>query len=71
MPEYTEPKYSVKTTHVTHGSQLTITLTGENYGDGPLDTRVEIQGGTLCWVSWPESDEFLKELNDLINKYAI
>ncbi len=35
------------------------------------DTKVQIYGETLCWISYNDIDEFTRELNDVINKYRI
>jgi len=51
---------------------LIITLDGEQYKGLPiLDTKVSIGNNTLCWISYPHKDDFLKELNDTISKYSI
>lgn len=52
--------------------RLEMRFSGEVYPDAPvLDTEVKIDSGTLCWISWPEKDQFLKELNEVITKYSI
>lgn len=58
---------------IDHGSKLTLELEGEDYreGHGPLDTRVKIESGTICWITWSDRQKFEKELCDLINRYAI
>lgn len=35
------------------------------------DTKVEIEAGTLCVISGAQRLEFLKEINEVINKYRI
>lgn len=66
-----EPKLITDTATIDHGDNLKLTLTGENYGEGPLDTKVVIEPGVLCWISWPQKDAFLDELKALIDKHAI
>lgn len=41
-------------------------------GSPLLDTEVIIpESGCLCWISYPKREEFLKELNAVIDKYQI
>lgn len=35
------------------------------------DTEVEIEAGTLCWVSGEKRNEFLGKLNQIIAEYQI
>lgn len=36
-----------------------------------VDTKVTTDGGTLCFISGQEKDEFIKEFKALIEKYRI
>lgn len=35
------------------------------------DTRVDVNGKNLIWISAPDIDEFKKELSALLDKYRI
>ncbi|MCK9417096.1 hypothetical protein M0Q97_10610 [Candidatus Dojkabacteria bacterium] len=51
---------------------VTIDFNGEKYWGNPiLDTRVIIEGKTICWITWNDKDVFINELNDVISKYRI
>lgn len=64
-----QPKIHKKTFPI---GRLEMILEGEQFpGSSILDTKVTINGETLCWISWPEKDEFQKKLNDLIHQYSI
>lgn len=39
--------------------------------DGGFDTEVRIPETTLCWISGEHIEDFTKELQALITKYAI
>jgi hypothetical protein len=70
--EDNEPKIHKHNTNLSHGSELKLTFSGEQYkGQDVLDTRVEIESGTICWITWKDRDKFIDELNELIAKYAI
>lgn len=43
----------------------------ENLGAGYLDTTVKCNDAVLCWITYSEIDNFVNELNDVINKYRI
>lgn len=62
-----------KTENITLNStdNLSLSLTVEMDNGNEYDTRVQIEGGTLCWVSGPERHNFINELNELIAKYRI
>lgn len=36
-----------------------------------LDTKVEINNLTLCWVAGNQRQEFIDKLNEIINEYRI
>lgn len=36
-----------------------------------LDTSVYVNGTLLCWISFPELDEFFNELSAVVSKYRI
>lgn len=50
---------------------LEVKATSDVFDGEILDTKIEIQGGTLCWVSGSVREEFLKKLNELIAEYRI
>lgn len=51
---------------------LSMEFQGEQYqGNPPLDTKVELTGGTICWITWGDKENFEKEINDVIAKYRI
>ena len=58
-------------THTYSIGRLKCTLKAENIDGSILDTEVTIEGGCLEWISWPEKEQFLKELNDVIDKFSI
>lgn len=68
-----EPRISKITTTIPHGTDVTLTFAGEDYGggEGPLDTKVTIEAGTLCWINWKERQAFINDLKTIIDKYAI
>jgi hypothetical protein len=57
-----------KTKYIEH-STLEITCTNE--GAGLLDTKVEINGKPLCWITYSDLDNFINELEDVVSKYRI
>lgn len=69
MPE--EPKKIVTTERLDHGSNLELKFTAEVYENGVFDTRVEIEAGTMCWITWKDREAFRHDLFHLIGKYAI
>lgn len=54
---------------------LTVTLTSEIVEDKLLDTKVEIEGGVMCWIHGADRELFASELSDALNaivdKYRI
>lgn len=60
-----------KCTHSYPIGDLTIKLVGENWGKGPQDTRVTIGESELCWIAWETKDEFIKELQSIVEKHRI
>ena len=45
---------------------------GEKYGSDPiLDTKVILNGETLCWIEWEKKEEFAKKLNEVLSQYMI
>ena len=66
---YTEPKKFTATAHL---SRLTIKFEGEKFNNEPiLDTKVTVEGGTLCAITWAYKEKFITELNEVISKYNI
>ena len=65
------PKTVTKFDTINHGDNLPLKFEGEDYGDGPKDTRVTIQSGTLLWISWEDGEKFVEEFKALTDKYAI
>lgn len=59
-------------THRTVGD-ISLDFYSEQYsGSLPLDTKVMINNSiVLCWISYPEIDEFVKELEATVTKYRI
>ena len=48
-----------------------VKLTSDKF-DGQLsDTKVEVSAGTLCWIGGENIHEFMKELQNIIDRYAI
>lgn len=62
------PSIRTKTENKTIGD-LPARLTIDVIAGGATDTKIEIGGGTLCWVSGEKWQEFINELNKIINKY--
>jgi hypothetical protein len=51
---------------------LKLNFEGEQYKGLPvLDTRAEINAGTLCWVTWEDRIKLTEELQAVIDKYLI
>lgn len=65
----TEPKYQIS--KHTIGNGAFILFKGENSGDGLQDTEVNIGDTLVCCISWNDKDAFLKELTEVVDKYAI
>lgn len=58
-----------KLLHLSNDTHLHITCKDE--GAGYLDTRVDVIGENLCWISYPELEHFVAELQAVVNKYRI
>lgn len=58
-------------TKLTKIGNVTCILTSDYECGELLDTRVLIESGTLCYIAGSEIDKFLKEINDVIQKYRI
>lgn len=43
----------------------------ERVANDSCEAKVNVNGENLIWISLEEKDEFVKELNDLLNKYRI
>lgn len=65
----TEPIY-LESTH-SIGDGIKIHFKGENYGEGLQDTAIKIGDVQLCWIMWKDKEAFIKELNEVIDKYRI
>jgi len=50
---------------------LTILFECEPCDGKYLDTKATINGELLCWISWPEIDNMILELNIVFSKYRI
>lgn len=51
---------------------LKLNFTGESYdADDIRDTKVEINGETLCFISWQDKQQFVFDLQHTIAKYRI
>jgi hypothetical protein len=55
----------------TYLGELNVKLTAEIYDGRTLDTKVEIEAGTLCWICGEQRDEFFMKMNELIKEYRI
>lgn len=67
--EFNEPK--IQTRNLPFG-RLELKFNGERFNGQPtLDTKVTIDGKTLCWITWEYKEIFTEELNEIINKYQI
>jgi hypothetical protein len=66
---YEEPKKFTVTYNL---GDLRITMVGERYYPQPImDTSVNIEGGNICYITWDQKDEFIREINLVIEKYRI
>lgn len=66
---YDEPRYFTENAPL---GRINMTLRGEKYSGSPiLDTEVKIGDTVLCWISWPDKEDFIKKLNAVINEYSI
>lgn len=64
----TEPKYIKYSYNIGDAS---LNIKGEDWGDGFKDTEVKIGDTLLCWIVWNDKDAFIKELNEVVEKYRI
>lgn len=55
----------------TYLGDLNVKLTSDYIDGKTLDTRVEIEAGTLCWIAGEQRDEFFAKMNELISHYRI
>jgi hypothetical protein len=52
--------------------RLSVEIKAERVEGHPLlDSEVSIGGNQLCWISFQQKDEFIKELQQVIDKYKI
>lgn len=56
---------------IKHIGKLQAVLTSDVYDGELLDTKVWVEEGVLCWVAGSDREEFIKELNEIIEKYRI
>lgn len=49
----------------------TLFFTCKNEGAGYLDTKVEINGKPLCWITFIDIDNFVEEFSHTVGKYSI
>jgi G3E family GTPase len=69
---YEEPRIHTHTKTIPYANDLTLTFKGEQYkGREVLDTRVEIDAGCICCITWKDKEKFIEELMAVIDKYAI
>lgn len=61
------PRYEYKTV----GTKVLTTEIEFASPDGGFDNEVRLPETTLCWISVEDIDDFTKELQALITKYAI
>lgn len=64
----TTPIYHERSEHLEHA---VIKFKGEQWDGKTLDTEVTINGMLLCYISWPEKENFLKDLKEVVDKYII
>lgn len=50
---------------------LEVNVTSDIYDGKILDTQIEIEGGTLCWVCGEQRQEFIEKMQALVNEYRI
>jgi hypothetical protein len=55
----------------TQHTAVRIKLESDKYDGELLDTKVSVEAGTICWIAGSNIESFLKELDDVIQKYAI
>lgn len=49
----------------------TFKFTIEEYEGECFDTKVEINGTFLCYISYSESEQFVNDLSEVIGRYRI
>lgn len=54
----------------THRGSFTFDTTKYS-GEPLLDTRVKFLGNELCWITYSDIDNFVREFNEVIDKYRI
>lgn len=65
-------QFKTRTQTLDSTDNLELSFVTEQFkGEPELDTKVEIEGGTLCWISLPDKDKFVQELEAVISKYRI
>ncbi len=66
---YKEPRIFKEEKNI---GRLNIKFEGEQYSALPiLDTKVSINGETLCWITWKDKDQFISKINNIIDEYQI
>lgn len=65
-----EPKQPVKTKHSSIGRR-NVTLESDVIDGALFDTKVTIDAGTLCFIPGNKRDDFVDEINAVIDKYKI
>lgn len=58
-------------THTAHLGDLTMVFECEPCEGKYLDTKVTVNGVQMCWISWPEKDEFIQKLTNIIDTFRI
>ncbi len=58
-------------TEIYNVGDLEIKLVCDFYFGDYLDTRVVINGQTLCTIGGTERNEFISELQELVNRFRI
>ncbi len=61
---------SITITYKEELGNLTAVVTSEVHDGRVLDTKIEIEGQSLCWVSGEQKDEFLNKMKELIEEYS-
>jgi hypothetical protein len=68
MENKTQPRYYKARREF---GNVIVEFEGEQYPGHPiLDTRVSINGSTICWITWSNIDSFMQDLN-VTEKYFI
>ena len=53
------------------GANNSLEFTCEPCEGEYLDTKVQLNGVFLCWISFPDLEEFVNKLNNTIAEFAI